>query len=195
MKNTKLSLVTLLGTCSVVLTLLAIPAQGQGLGPEKGLYLNFAAGANWMSAEFHADTGFRLSAAAGYNFNKWIGLEFETGYIYNNTFTSRSLFGREITGPGVVLQQVPLLVNCVVRYENSSKIVPYVGFGVGGNFVFNNDTSGFDFAYQPMLGVRYEINESMSVGLGYKYLGSGVAALFAAMEGNHSVMAEFNWKF
>jgi opacity protein-like surface antigen len=195
MKNIKRFLVTSLGAWGVVLTLLAIPAHGQGLGKERGPYLNFGVGPNWMSAEFHADTGFRFSAAAGYNFNKWVGLELETGYLYNNTLSGFSAFGNQVTTPGVGVGQVPVLVNFVLRYENPSRVVPYVGFGLGGELVYSGSDSLFELVYQPMFGARYEINEKLSVGLGYKYLGSGLAAMFATMEGNHSVLIELNWKF
>jgi opacity protein-like surface antigen len=197
MKNIKRFLVTSLSTCGVVLTLLAIPAHGQGLGIEKGPYLNFGAGMNFMSAEINADVGFRLSAAAGYNFNKWIGLEFETGFLYNSFSPESSWFGRGEDDDGGSLGQVPFVLNFVVRYENESKFVPYVGFGLGGVLMFaeGEDDTGFDFTYQPMFGLRYEINENMSVGLGYKYLGYASTVLWGFQLGNHAVMAEFGWKF
>jgi len=189
MKNTRQFSVTFLGTCSLGLTLLVVPALGQGLGIERGPYLNFGAGLNFMSAEFHADTGMRFSAAGGYNFNKWTGLELETGFLYNRNV------GSKVHASGESLAQVPLMANFVLRYENEAKVTPYVGFGLGADLMFGGSRSYGAVAYQPMAGVRYEINDKMSVGIGYKYLGYALTAMFGFVEGNHGVVAEFNLKF
>jgi opacity protein-like surface antigen len=174
---------------NLMVALLAVQACGQAPGKDGGPYLTLGAGMNVMSKEYDADPGLRLSAALGYNFNKWTGLELETGLLYN-TFKPGAFTSSDYA------LQVPVLLNFVVRYENESKWVPYIGFGLGGDFQFDQEDSGFDVVYQPMFGVRREIKDRMSVGLGYKYLGFVAgSALNDEQLGNHGIMIDFNWKF
>ncbi|HUR46019.1 MAG TPA: outer membrane beta-barrel protein [Candidatus Saccharimonadales bacterium] len=124
------------------------------------------------------DPGIRLSAAGGYSFCPFMAVELETGIIYNNV--------KRIEGFGEIdaaLSHVPMLANLVLRYEGSKcPVIPYVGAGVGGDFsiitldrvstesVFadGSDTS-LNFAWQAFAGIRYKLNDKMSMGGAYKY--------------------------
>ena len=171
---------------------LSIRAQGDEASvADRGWYVDSGVGVNFLT-ERRANPGFRLNVAGGYNFNRWVGLEGELGFLYNS-FKSGSSADYNA--------QVPLLLNCVVRYENETKWVPYAGIGLGIGALFNDHDAAIDpTVFQLKLGVRRAINENMSVGLGYRFLGSGVGEIlndiFDEQFGrNHSVTLEFSWKF
>ena len=208
--------------CMAVFLLLAIPANAE----DKGWYLNFAGGVNQPSVEYHANTGFRLSASAGYNFTRNLGLELETGFLYNrieitpeeidsvisdisdilDVDIEEILDVSDLTTEGIRIdvKQVPVLVNFMLRFPNKSKWEPYAGFGMGGMYImlpvsippYSFDLDTFELAYQPKIGLRRVINETMSFGVDYRYLGFGVqSVVFQTPLGNHSILFEFNKKF
>ena len=121
------------------------------------------------------DPGVRLSVGGGYRFNDWLSVGGETGFIVNT-----------ITGADAAVSQVPLFANVEFRLPNKSKIVPFVGGGPGVSFTtisLDNESLGNGttvdgsssdavFAWQAYGGIRYKINEQMSVGLVYKYFES-----------------------
>ena len=144
---------------------------------DAGPYLTLDGGVNIMpdvtiapagAASFkrQMDTGFRVGAIGGYNLNEWVGLELESGFMYNG------FRGINDTWYGAV----PILGNVVFRYENSSGFVPYIGVGAGGAYTMvqggGNDQSDFVFAYQAKVGVAYKISDNMAVDLGYKFFGT-----------------------
>lgn len=120
--------------------------------------------------KFHP--GARLSLNGGYRFNNWFSLGAETGYLFNM-----------VKGADIALSQTPLLGNVEFRLPNESPLEPFIGGGPGFSvtvITLDNDGlnggSGVDgnaadavFAWQAYGGVRYKINERMSVGLLYKY--------------------------
>ena len=66
------------------------------------------------------------------------------------------------------------MVNGYYDFNNSSKITPYVGLGVGAAFVEAQSSSFTDdeqtvFAYQGMLGAAYEYDNDIDLTMGYKY--------------------------
>jgi opacity protein-like surface antigen len=155
----------------------------------RGAYITGEIGGNVAGAAETSVTlpGFRLSVAGGYNFNRWVGLELETGYIYGSS-------------DDTTVSQMPFVVNFVVRYEGKTKWVPYVGAGLGGIIVWGDSggTSGTagDGVYQLMGGLRRVLNEQMSLGLSYKYLGYTVSSLLIDRRiGNHSLSLGLNYKF
>jgi opacity protein-like surface antigen len=138
-------------------------------------YFSFDAGVNLLQdfdlngATAEADPGWRMGFTAGYNFNRWLGVEGEIGYAY-----------APLSDVDARFDYVPLLANVIFRYENRSKFTPYVGVGAGGAgsiFIFergsiSGDDSNIMFAWQAKAGVRYQINEKLSVGIAYKYFGT-----------------------
>ena len=133
-------------------------------------------------AEVEFDVGVRLDLAGGYRVTDWFGVEMETGFT--------SLFVDHVNGVSGVdfndssFTTVPLLVNVVFQYPNRSRVVPFVGGGVGGalsmfyadditdysTFVVDGSDADAVFAFQGFAGVRVQINDAMSAGLVYKYL-------------------------
>jgi len=124
------------------------------------------------------DVGFAFDAAIGYAFNKWVSVEGEFGW---NGATMNHVQG--IQESDTLLYNAPFLANVVLQYPiKRTRLIPYLGGGVGGSVsVFDTDLFsngavsivGSDaqvvFAYQAFAGLRVEINEQMSAGIGYKY--------------------------
>ncbi|MEY2407640.1 MAG: outer membrane protein beta-barrel domain [Verrucomicrobiota bacterium] len=166
----------------------------QFFGPTGGVQLDF-------------DTGARFTASGGWNFNEYIGIEGETGFIYNSF--------RKIEAS---LSHVPMMANVVVRYDQPNcNWIPYAGVGAGGdvsiisldNVTGNGVTADgseatLEFAWQAFAGLRYRFNPSMSIGAGYKYYSvDGASWDFAGFNNSirighanvHSILIEFNMKF
>ncbi|MDB6031359.1 MAG: putative outer rane channel [Verrucomicrobiales bacterium] len=160
------------------------------------------------------DPGVRFGAAGGYNFCPIGGIEFETGFMHN---TVRRLGSG--TGNGdAELSHVPLMANLVLRYDQGNcPVIPYIGAGAGGDIsVVNLDHVTFNsvfadgsdatiqFAWQAFGGLRYKLNDKMSVGASYKYYRTDPASWeFAGVKDGiqigrsevHGFMVEFNMKF
>jgi opacity protein-like surface antigen len=153
------------------------------------------------------DPGVRFTASGGYNFNDFVGLEGETGWIYN-----------DIQHVDASLSHVPMMANVVFRYDRPDcKLVPYAGAGLGGdvsiiwldhvtgNGVIADGSEGaLQFAWQAFAGVRYRFNPAMSIGAGYRYYSvEGASWDFAGFDNSirvgranvHSILVEFNMKF
>ena len=210
-----------LGVCC--LGLFALPEAGHC----QGFYLNSDLGAALAEnvslqrfivptpgAKIELEPGVRLSVAGGYNFNDLVGVELETGFIFNEI--------QSMTGFGsvdAVLGHAPLLANVVLRYDRPDcKWVPYAGAGAGGDAslialdhviapngaVVDGEASTVVFAWQAFAGVRYKITEKISVGASYKFFSSeGASWDVSNTSGDiktdtakvHTILATFNIKF
>jgi opacity protein-like surface antigen len=145
------------------------------------------------------DVGFRAGVGVGYNFTRNLGVEFDTGWIWNQFKDSDDS-----------LSHHPFMVNGVYRFETHSKFVPYIGAGLGGTYSvldvdsgnINDDDGDVVFAWQAMAGVRYMFNDNMSFGVGYKYHGTtegsynidGLDIEISSVH-NHSFSVVFNMTF
>ncbi len=160
------------------------------------------------------DTGFRLSAAGGFQFCRYFSAELESGVIYNSI---KSITGSPSTDAS--LSNVPLMANAVFHIPLESNFVPYCGFGVGGSTSvldidhatiagapLHGDDADVVWAVQGFAGFRYELNDRMGVGFGYRFLATGEPRWDALSVGGsgkigfdnartHSFLAEFTMKF
>lgn len=90
-----------------------------------------------------------------------------------------SLNGLSGSAAGSV-QNEAFMANAIWDLRTDSRWVPYIGMGVGAANVSLNgvsvggvplsNSSDLVFAYQPMAGVRYMINDRVQVGLEYRYV-------------------------
>ncbi len=193
--------------CVLLASILSLPAAAAD--KESGVYFNAGVGVNWaddvdveiagISGNVDLDVGARLGLGVGYNFNKYMGVEFDTGFLWNDF--------DDFDGS---LWHLPFMVNGVFRYPNESKFEPYVGGGIGGSldilyvddFGIDDTDTDFNFAWQFLAGVRYMLQDNMSLGLGYKFL--GVSSSDYDIDGididvddsdNHSLNVVFNVVF
>lgn len=136
---------------------------------------------NVEGSEVTFDPGFRLGLGIGCEFTPWVAAEIETGFTWNSI--------KDITGPSYVdasIYQAPILVNLKLQLplelRNRSRLVPMIGGGVGGagvtldadEITLGTVTSygtayDFVFAYQGMAGLRYDLNQNLSIGIYYRY--------------------------
>lgn len=214
----KIRLLAILSVCAV----LALPITGRG----EGFYFNAATGTALaervdlngffgptpgVKLELHP--GFRIGVAGGYNFNQYVGAEFETGLIYNRV--------KGIVAGGnfdAALVHVPMMANVVFRCDRTnSHWVPYFGAGAGvdvseiglRNVTFNAvRADGIDstvaFGWQAFAGLRYRISQKMSLGAGYKFyaarkagwdFGGPADSIQTGAARIHNIVGEFNLKF
>jgi opacity protein-like surface antigen len=167
---------------AILLTLPASPAHAADYGP----YVKADGGANFVTGthldidgspgNLSLDTGFRVDGAFGYQFQPWLAVEFEGGFIQNSV---RSVTLNNLTGSpqgDSNLHQIPLLLNVVLRYQNSTEFVPYLGLGAGGvlSTLKLSGTSDNDavVAFQAKAGIIYKIMEEAWLDVGYRFLGT-----------------------
>ena len=155
------------------------------------VYFRFDAGPAWTEktdfeefatenvngAELKFETGVRFSFAGGYQITDWFSAELEGGFIYNEADL------RGINSDGDLdVSRAPILANVVLQCPRTQPFVPFIGAGLGGaasvlavdDLTIGTTTadgtfSDFVFAWQGFAGVRYAINETMSLGAIYKY--------------------------
>jgi opacity protein-like surface antigen len=142
-------------------------------------FLGLAPGSN---IEF--DPGFRFSAGGGYVFSDIVAIGGETGFSWNNIENIEGASSESDSSIG----NVPLLGTITLKLPNKTGLVPFIGAGGGVSFTFFNadslvvpdnltpgtvvlDGSESDtvFAWQLTGGLKYQINEQMSLGVAYKY--------------------------
>jgi opacity protein-like surface antigen len=126
------------------------------------------------------DTGVAFDAALGYAFDKYFGVDFESGYVWARI---HNIPGYDANGSSI--GNVPLLVNGTLSLPiPHTNIVPYMGAGAGGSVsVFDarafsdqaqtetayGTESDTVFAYQAFAGVRFMLGPNASLGVGYKF--------------------------
>jgi len=132
-----------------------------------------------VSSPVNFQTGFAADAAFGWAFNRYLALDFESGYI-----------GAQINSvPGYIsddshLYNVPFLANVTLSLPiPHTNLVPYIGAGAGGaDVVFDTDQFGpapnnfvtgaaddVVFAGQAFGGLRFQLTRNFSLDLGYKF--------------------------
>ena len=132
------------------------------------------------NVKMELDPGMRFSVAGGAMFGDFFGLELETGFMYNEI---DSISG--FTDVDGWVTQVPFLLNAQFEFKTKVGLTPFIGGGAGGVGVgldlddadsptvsLDGWESDFVFAWQIFGGLRFEINENLSVGLVYKYFWS-----------------------
>jgi opacity protein-like surface antigen len=125
--------------------------------------------------DLELDPGVRVDFAPGYNFCHYFGVELNTGFIWNSLDSLNTASG-SIPVEGDLLQ-IPIFGNVILKYPTPIRLTPFVGAGGGGSYIRldvddGDSEAGDDFfaAYQFFGGIRYEIDDGMSIGLTYKYM-------------------------
>jgi opacity protein-like surface antigen len=134
--------------------------------------------------EAEIEVGGRLSLAGGYHITEWMAVEGETGFFSNYLDRFRDADDVDINDSR--LTRIPFMGNVVFEVPNRSRWTPFAGVGVGVSFssfladditdhttyvVDDTDTDAV-LAYQGFVGMRFQINERMSLGLTYQYFAS-----------------------
>jgi opacity protein-like surface antigen len=149
------------------------------------------------------DPGARFDVALGYRFTDRWSAEIESGVAWNNMDT---LGG---AAADLAIYQIPVLLNGKYEFRTTSRFVPYLGLGLGPVINKLDQDVGLrtesaiavTFGAQAMAGIRYELSERASLGLGYKFLASTEASfkenlqLRAERFLNHAVVVQLNWRY
>lgn len=146
-----------------------------------------SAGYNGPSGKVDYNVGVSGYAAFGYAFNRYVGLDFQTGYTWGQMNSVQNYVANDST-----MGNVPFLANVTLSMPiPHSNIVPYIGGGLGGsdsifnartfypvNAPINNNTlygseSDVVFAWQAFAGVRFRLDPNFSLGIGYDFFETG----------------------
>lgn len=195
------------------------PYLRTGIGPvffENGRVNNF--GGSVPGGTIDYQTGLSADVAVGFSFNKYVATDFDLGFVGAKIRSAQGF-----SSDNSYLYQAPFMGNLVLSYPiPRSIVVPYIGAGVGGSAVtFDTDrfSDGYTtvvgresdvvFAYQAFAGLRFNLNPTMSVGIGYKYFATesptftypsgyyGGPDFQMGFDGvhTHSVQFTFQWSF
>ncbi|MGA2089671.1 MAG: OmpA family protein [Stellaceae bacterium] len=205
--------------------LAALPAVAQtygspGTGPD-GLYIrgeggwshmNDMAGYTTGGASYTSQQGegYLVGGALGWKFDQLrveLGLDFSNSGIKSidlNNVTSTQVSGEVHNTAG--------MVNFIWDMRTGTFIVPYVGMGVGASYVtldnvnrggaLQSNSSDLVFAYQPMVGVNFNLTDQLTLGLQYRYFATVDPSFNYAPGGrlglkneSHNVLAGLTWYF
>ena len=157
------------------------------------------------------DAGSQVDVSAGFNALDFMAVELQTGATWNRLHTDGVTLG-SISGNRTEMTQVPMMANVIFKVPLADRVTPYIGGGAGGvatsidirrNHHWTGD-SDVTFAYQGMAGVEVAITEHISVGVGYRLLGTTDHTWFADDPAmymptgktiTHAGVANFTWTF
>ena len=198
-------------------------AQSQSMfdpGPAlPGFYVGVEGGVNWLlsSRNYSFDTGYAVGAKIGYDF---VGPRVEVEGVYRNngarvpvsvlgqnTFANGSTFGpptttvsftNTYTATGTI-DQIAVMANLLYDFIPGATITPYIGGGAGIAFVtpsIPNSCSmcSTQFAYQAILGLSWNVSESIRINLDGRYFGTTNGGL-AFDNNNITAMLGVTYKF
>ena len=147
------------------------------------------------------ESGGVIGAAVGYRFNQWFRADVSAEYRMRTSFDG--LDRADTTYDGAVnwdqtnqyranKSEVLLLANAFVDLGNYHGLPPYVGAGVGASYTtisnftdtnvptngvaFADDNSEWNLAWALHAGLGYEVNDRLTLELGYRYLHIGDAS-------------------
>ena len=134
------------------------------------------AGLTYVNARFNG--GFNAGFRAGYELGPW---RFEEEYTYRQN-GARDLVGTHFTLKGISGDRHTnsLMTNLIYDVTAGFPITPHFGFGVGAVNVFDGlklpgigqlfNNSTWQFGYQGIAGLRYNISPAFTFDIDYRYL-------------------------
>lgn len=159
-----------------------------------GFYAGAEGGATWaedadldgtgLGAKLDYEPGWNAGAVVGYAFGTGLRTEIEGFYNENNIDKLHTDFGK-INAEGEVKNAAAMLNVYYDIYMGDSPFVPFVGGGVGASYVdLDIDTPvggesdhSWEFAYQGIVGVGYELTDNMVLDASYRYFATSDADL------------------
>ena len=176
------------------------------------------------SGSLTINPGVRFDLPVGYRVNDWIGVEFAPGIIYNtiqsiqggSVFTysdwwasvDPALVGTKIQGTATPIEsgnliQVPLMVNILFTIPTGSEWEPFVGGGIGAiylsrtlNYSERSYTDNcWSQSYSALAGLNYHYDKDISIGVVYKFNGTGDQATFLNKQAVFTQSAQLNATF
>ena len=169
-----------------VIALTPVATQAQDIVPFQGFYLGFGGGADWALGTpptgVSTWTGWAVGGKAGYDF---VGPRVELEVGYGQISTSANIPGTAIIGK---VGSLNVMANVLYDFMPASMITPYIGAGAGVAFVDSNASLGStQFAYQAMLGLAANVNNSMRIMVEGRYLGTTNPSVNVAGRGHRQL--------
>lgn len=134
------------------------------------------AGATSVMGRFNG--GFNAGIRGGWEWGAW---RFEEEYSYRQN-DARDLVGSGFTIKGISGSRHThsIMTNVLYDFTQGFPITPHVGFGVGAVDVFDGlkfpgigqlfNNNSWQFGYQAIAGIRYNLNPTLTLDLDYRYL-------------------------
>jgi opacity protein-like surface antigen len=167
--------------------------------------------------------GIRGDIALGYNINKSLAVEFDTGVLWNSMDKVGGI-SLSSANQSADIYTIPVLANIIYKVPLKDSWHPYVGVGVGGaaaiiSYSIGASSGGplpisttpttlgdynFVFAYQAEVGLEYELSKNASIGIAYEFFGTSDPRWYFSQipshlkEGGyytHSFTVSFTWNF
>jgi outer membrane protein OmpA-like peptidoglycan-associated protein len=197
---------------------LSSSAYADSMATHKGLYVSGALGANWLEdsdvsdlvvpfVDVEFDTGYVGAIAVGYGLGNGLRIEGELAHRRND-IDAINVFGVD-AGSGDV-NTSSLMLNLVYDINLNSKMVPYLGVGIGfanidvdgGVGPFTTDDNDNVFAYQGIAGIAYHLQHQLDLFLDYRYFRTEDPDFDVSFLGSasidyesHSVMLGLRYRF
>lgn len=169
-----------------VAVLLMAPALAEAY-PKQGWYVSGAGGVSFqddsdatiggVTNSIQFKPGYVVDGSVGYGFENQLRPEFEISYRHGNV--------DKVTGAGAGSRSgnenaIGLMGNLFYDFDLRTGLTPYLGVGVGGALVSADhagqivggaelDDQQFEFAYQGIAGVSFELSERLDVTADYRY--------------------------
>jgi OmpA-OmpF porin, OOP family len=144
--------------------------------------------AGWTGLPYQTDTieglgpvrvqfnpGYNVGARGGYQLGPW---RFEEEYSYRRNGVAE--YGESTNGVSGNRHTNSIMTNVIYDLNTGWPITPHIGVGIGAMNVFDSlkvpnrglmfNDSSWQFAYQAIAGLRYEINPVLALDFDYRYL-------------------------
>jgi OOP family OmpA-OmpF porin len=175
---------------AALLAAMPFSTQAQSLQPG-GLYMGLEGGLNWMfnssftstltvppffsastTSRTSYNTGFVVGGVVGYDF---IGPRVELEGAYRENYGTLSVGGFS-GNAGVQFNQANIMGNLYYDFFAGQTFVPYIGAGAGVAFInagaLGSQVNSTQFAYQGILGVGWNIDQTFRLNLEGRYYGT-----------------------
>jgi len=164
--------------------------------------------------------GYIFGIAGGYKWGPWRG-ELDLDYSHNGLRSGTNVFtgATRSSGLGGSSSNLAFMLNGYYDFATGTRFTPYLGFGVGGDYfslhqvktttlasnISIANSNDVVFAYQPIVGVSYAINDQWSAGLEYRYFSTTDAKIkyqpnppagkFTIDPTSHNILATITFHF
>ncbi len=169
------------------------------------------------SAKSRYDSGYAVGARAGYEWGPW---RFEEEYNYrNNGLSGIRAGGFNLPGVSGSREAHAIMTNVIYdvnlnQFGISTPITPHIGVGIGAVDIIDHakvagvgqlfNDNDWEFGYQAIAGLRYNVTPNVAVDLDYRYLAttdatfrvpSAPAIKYTSGYNNHTLMASMVYRF
>ena len=153
---------------AAALAALPVAVHAQEINSQPGFYIGGGGGiAVPLSAANTTGIGWVVGGKVGYDF---VGPRIDLDVGYGQTPLNINIPGTALTNKAGTLAA---LVNLSYDFFPTSVITPYIGAGAGIAFIDSNSPLGStQFAWDALVGVRYQVSNALSFGLEARYVGT-----------------------